>query len=115
LSSNCARQSRDIENRLELLDKSPFIHGDIRPVELLEGVDACTRNLGVQCVRLFELTAVHGLIGAFDLDGDGGLASLDNVDRLVVTFDTGTAYGLVFIEKVKVNGKLTLYRVRQLP
>ncbi len=33
------------------------------------------------------MAAVHGLIGTFDLDGDGGLAFLADWDLFVVAFD----------------------------
>lgn len=79
--------SRNVEHGLELLDKCPFLHRDFGPVELLECVDTCTRDVRVQNVLLFKVTAVHGLVGSFDLHCHRGLTSLGDFDRLVVTFN----------------------------
>lgn len=80
-------KSRNVENGLELLDQGPFLHGDFGSVEFLECVDTCTRDVRVQCVLLFKVTAVQRLVGSFDLDGDGGLTSLGDGHRLMVTFN----------------------------
>lgn len=32
-------RSRNIEKRLHLLNQTPFLHGDIRPIEFFECVD----------------------------------------------------------------------------
>jgi hypothetical protein len=50
----------------------------------------------VKRVALFKLAAIHGLIGAFDLDGNGGLAAFADLDGLVVALDTRTRIVLVF-------------------
>jgi hypothetical protein len=46
----------------------------------------------VEGVLLFQLTAVHRLVGSFYLDSDGRLALLANLDRLVVTLNRHTAW-----------------------
>lgn len=85
-------ESRNVKHGLELLDKSPFLHRYVGTVELLEGVDTGAGNVRVEGVLLFQLTAVHRLVGSFDLDGDGRLALLANLDRLVVTLNRHTAW-----------------------
>jgi hypothetical protein len=85
-------RSRNVEHGLELLDKSPFLHRYVRTVELLEGVDTGTGDVRVEGVLLFQLAAVHRLVGPFDLDSDGRLALLANLDRLVVTLNRHTAW-----------------------
>ena len=40
---------------------------------------------------------VHGLVGAFDLDGDGGLASLADLDLLVVALDGRTVQDISMV------------------
>lgn len=82
-----ASRSRNVEDGLELLDQSPLLHSDLSPVELLQGVDTGTRDVRVQLVSLLQLTTVHGLVGALNLDGNGGLALLADCDGLVVTLD----------------------------
>ena len=83
-------KSRDVENGLESLDKSPFFHGDISTVELLQCVDTGTRDVRDQLILLLEMTSVHGLVGALDLDGDGRLTTLANGDGLVIALNGGT-------------------------
>ncbi len=53
------------------------------------------------------MAAVHGLIGPFDLDGDGGLAFFADGDLFVVAFDGLAVAGLVgsFGNGVKGEGK----------
>lgn len=79
--------SRNVEDGLELLDQSPLLHGNLGSVELLEGVDTGTRDVRDQLVLLLEVTAVHGLVRALDLDGNGGLSSLADWDGLVIALD----------------------------
>lgn len=79
--------SRNIEHGLELLDQSPFFHGDFGPVELLEGVDTRTRDVRDKLVLLFEVTTIHGLVGFLDLNSNGGLTSLADRDGLVIALD----------------------------
>jgi hypothetical protein len=50
----------------------------------------------VQRVGFFKLAAVHGLVGAFNLDGNGGLAAFADLDGLVVALNARTGIGLVF-------------------
>ena len=54
----------------------------------------CPRYRAVQCILVFQLPAVGGLVGHLDLDGDGGLATLAEGDLFVVTLD-GLAGGFV--------------------
>lgn len=78
----------NIEQPLQLLgDQSPLVTLNLVAVELLQTVDTGTADLAVQRVLLLELPTVHGLIGAFDLDGDGRLALLADGDLLVVALD----------------------------
>jgi len=60
----------NIKLRLERLDQLPLVEADLVAEELLERVDALARDARVQDVRLLEVAAVHGLVGALDLDGD---------------------------------------------
>lgn len=78
---------RNFEDRLELLDQSPFVHRDLWTVEFLQCVDARARDMRVQRVLLFEMTAVQRLVIPFNLDRDGGLALLADGDCLVLAFD----------------------------
>lgn len=70
-----------------LSNQSPLVLIHLITIELFQSVNARARDVRVQGVLLFELTAIHGLIGAFDLDGDGRLALLAQGDLLVVAFD----------------------------
>ena len=84
------RRLGNLEDRLELLDQSPLVHGDVRAVEFLQRVDACTRNVRVQHVLLLEVSAVHRLVAGFDLDGHGRLALFADGDGLVFALDRYT-------------------------
>lgn len=88
-------QSRNLENRLQLLDQCPFVHRYIRPVELLQRVDARARNVRVQRVFLLQLTPVQRLVASLDLDGHGWLALLADRDGLVFALDGYPAILLV--------------------
>lgn len=79
----------NIKQALESLgNKPPLILINLIAVKLLERIDALPADLRVEHVLLLELTAVHGLIAAFDLDGDGGLALFANGELFVIAFDT---------------------------
>jgi hypothetical protein len=79
--------SRNIKDRLELLDQIPLIHGDVAPVELLERVDALSRNQTVEGVLFLEVAPVQRLVGAFDLDRNAGRALFADLHGLVVSLD----------------------------
>jgi hypothetical protein len=80
---------RDIQQLLQLDDQLPLILTNIAPEELLERVDALTAHERVQRVVFLQVAAVHGLVRAFDLDGDGGLTLFAHGDLLVVALDGG--------------------------
>ena len=79
----------DVKHGLELDDECPLVVGDILAVELLETVDASTRDLAVKHVILLELAAVSGLVRAahLDLDGHRWLALLAHLNLLVVALN----------------------------
>lgn len=83
-------KSRDVKDGLELLDKNPFILGDLVPVELLQRVDTLTGDFRHELILLFKVTAVHRLVVAFNLDGDGGLALLTHGNSLVIALNGST-------------------------
>lgn len=78
----------NIKQPLQVLrNKTPLVFVYLISVELFQTIDARTRYLRVQRILLFQLTAVHWLIAAFDLDGNGRLALLADGQLLVVAFD----------------------------
>ena len=79
--------SRYIKRALQLLNQRPLVITNIRSVELLQSVDTLPRDQRVQGVLFFPVSTVDRLVGAFDLDRDGGLAALDHGDLFVVTLD----------------------------
>ncbi len=79
--------SRNIKQALQFLNKRPLIITHIRPVILLQRIDALPRYQRVQHIFLLQVAAVHGLVGAFDLDGDRGLALFADGDLFVVALD----------------------------
>jgi hypothetical protein len=44
IPSICGYGSRNIKQRLQLLDQTPLIHRNIGPVEFLQGVDTLSRD-----------------------------------------------------------------------
>ena len=62
--------SDDIKQLLQLHQQLPLILADIAPEELFQRVDTLAADGRVQRVVFLEVAAVHGLVGAFDLDGD---------------------------------------------
>jgi hypothetical protein len=78
---------RNIKHGLQVLDQPPLIHADIASKELLERVDTLPAERRVQSIPFFQVSTVHGLIGSFDFDGDGGLSFFANGDLFVVTLD----------------------------
>ncbi len=78
---------RNIKQHLQLLHQLPLLRTNIRPIILLQRIDALPRNKRVQRVFFFQVAAVHGLVGAFDFHGDGGLAFFADGDLFVVAFD----------------------------
>jgi hypothetical protein len=82
----------DIEKLLELHNQLPLILTDIAPEELFERVDTLPRNGRVEDIVFFQMATVHGLVVAFDLDGDGRLAAFADLHGLVVALD-GCAVG----------------------
>jgi hypothetical protein len=81
------RQTLNIKHLLELDNQLPLLLRDVVAEELLEGIDALARNGRVQRVVFLEVAPVHGLVVAFDFDGDGRLAALADLDLLVVALD----------------------------
>src|SRR3981081_1608963 len=70
-------KSRDIKERLQLLDQQPLVITNVGPVELLQRVDARAADQRVERVLLLEVATVGRLMGAhLDLDGHGWLAFL---------------------------------------
>jgi hypothetical protein len=82
----------DIKELLELHNKLPLILTDIAPEELLERIDTLPANGRVEDIVFFQVATVHGLVVAFDLDGDGGLTLFADLHGLVVALD-GCAVG----------------------
>jgi hypothetical protein len=78
---------RNIKHRLQLLDQLPLIHANIAPEELLERVDTLPAKRRVQSITFFQVATVHGLVGSFDFDGDGGLALFADGNLFVVALD----------------------------
>lgn len=76
-----------IKHILQLHNQLPLILTDIAPEVLLERIDTLSANSRVQDIVFFQVATVHGLVGAFDLDGDGGLASLADLHGFVVALD----------------------------
>lgn len=99
--------SRNLEHRFELLDESPFVHRDIGAEEFLQRVDTRARDVRVQHVRFFEVTAIQGLVVSFDLDSHGRLALLADRDGLVLALDGYTSNSVRWGLLLKGN-KLTL-------
>jgi len=89
--------SDDIEQLLQLHQQLPLVLTDIAPEELLERVNTLAADGRVQRVVFLEVAAVHGLIWAFDFDGDGGLALFADLDLLVVAFDAGAVKTLIWV------------------
>ena len=79
---------------LQLFDQRPLVIADISPVKLLQGINTLPRDQRVECVLFFPVATVDGLVGGFDLDGDGGLPALDHGDLLVVALDGLAAWGI---------------------
>lgn len=79
--------SRNIKQPFQLLNQSPLIIADVRPVILLQSVDALPGDQRVQRILFLPVSTVDRLIGTFDFDGDGGLAALDHGDLFVVALD----------------------------
>jgi hypothetical protein len=77
----------DIEAFLHLLDQEPLVLAYIVPEMRLERIDRRTRDVRVQCILFFYVATVDGLIGALDLDGDGGLAGFADGNLLVIALD----------------------------
>jgi hypothetical protein len=102
----------NIKDLLQLHHELPLILRDIITEELLERIDTLTANRRVQGVFFLEVATVHGLVGAFDLDGDGWLALFADLDLFVVTLDGGASGELVmFFDSMRNVGKgLTLDR-----
>jgi hypothetical protein len=53
----------------------------------------------VQSVFLFQMAAVHGLVGTLNLDSDGGLALLADLDGLVITLNGCPVVGMLDIDQ----------------
>ena len=79
-----------IEHILQLHNQLPLILTDIAPEVLLERIDTLSANSRVKDIVFFQVATVHGLVGALDLDGDGGLASLADLHGFVVALDGST-------------------------
>lgn len=106
----------NVEELLELHDKLPLVLRDVVSEKLFQRVDALPADGGVERVRLLEVAAIHGLVGAFDLDGDRGLALFAHLDLLVVALDRCAKRTRV---SMRLEGqkwdRLTLYRVGLFP
>jgi hypothetical protein len=88
LSGLPRERSGNVEHGLQLDDELPLVVADVLSVEVLEAVDAGTRNLAEELVRLLELAAVCWLVAAcLDLDGYRWLTLLAHLDLLVLSFD----------------------------
>lgn len=84
---------RHIKQRLQLLDEQPLLIADVGTVELLERVDALPRDHRVERILLVQVAAVERLVGALDLDRDGGGALFGVGDGFVFAFDGGAGGG----------------------
>jgi hypothetical protein len=102
----------NIKYLLQLHHKLPLILRNIIAEELLERIDTLTANRRVQSVFFLEMATVHGLVGAFDFDGDGGLALFADLDLFVVALDGGANCGLVIIRWGKVGRRGAYTRPR---
>ena len=99
LSRHDSTHLRNIKHGLQILNQPPLIHANIAPEELLERVDTLPAERRVQRIAFLEVAAVHGLVGAFDFDGDGGLALFADCDLLVVALDGGAVVALVSVHE----------------
>lgn len=77
----------DVKHWLQFHEQLPFLSGYIVSVELLQRVNRLSRDERVQCVLLFDLSAVKWLVRTLDLDGDRGLTLLANRNCFVFSFD----------------------------
>jgi hypothetical protein len=77
----------NIKHLLELDNQLPLLLRDVVAEELLEGIDTLAGNGRVQRVVFLEVAPVHGLVVAFDFDGNRRLAALADLDLLVVALD----------------------------
>jgi hypothetical protein len=80
----------DIKKLLQLYNQLPLILANIAPKELLECIDTLSANSRVKNIVFFQMATIHGLVVAFDLDGNGGLTPLTDLHGLVVTLDRST-------------------------
>lgn len=80
-------RSRNVEQSLQFLDQQPFFVADVTAVEFLESVNTLSRDERVERIFLLQVPAVHGLVGPFDFDGNGRLASFADGDLLVIALD----------------------------
>jgi hypothetical protein len=88
LRDSTQKRLGNVKHGLQLDDQLPLVVADVIAVEILEAVDAGTRDLAEELIRLLELAAVRWLVAArFDLDGYRRLALLAYLDLLVLSLD----------------------------
>ena len=93
-----------IKKLLQLYNQLPLVLADITPKELLECIDTLSANSRVENIVFFQVASVHGLVAAFDLDGDGGLTPLADLHGFVVTLN-GSTVRRVSKQKTRVRAK----------
>jgi hypothetical protein len=77
--------SRNVKQRLQLLDEQPFIVRDICPIELLKRINTCPAYQRIERVFLFKVSAICGLVGThFDFHGYGWLSLFADLNLFVI-------------------------------
>lgn len=87
--------SRNIKKYLQLLNQQPLLLADIVAIIFLQRIYTLPADQGVQNVFLVQLAAVERLVGAFDLNGYGGLSFFADGDLFVVALDGGARVGVL--------------------
>jgi hypothetical protein len=78
----------NVKHGLQLDDKLPLVVADVLAVEVLEAVDAGTRDLAEELVGLLELAAICGLVAPrLNLDGYRRLTLLAYLDLFMLSFN----------------------------
>jgi hypothetical protein len=96
--------SRNIEERLQLLNEQPFVVGNICSVELLQRVDTCSANKRVERIGLLEMSSICRLMAThFDFHSYRRLSLLTDLNLFMVTLNTSPVSQLL-VALVKHSG-----------
>lgn len=58
---------------------------------ILQRINRLSRDVGIEDILLIQVSSVQRLVGAFDLDGDGGVALLYDAEVCFLETDGGDA------------------------